>query len=270
MDYVFWFVTPFVIGYLLAETLGFWRSLLVSMAALIAMIAVAYLYSINVISARWIEGAISVSPYAVIIVTPIYLVGIFVGCIVHNRSVKTKQKADVIGKPTTLSFEDGASLSAKLAVPAQTVAEHGWPVESLDSDSLNAPVSIPAKPKVSLKESTSPITTSIFVLTFILVALGMAYDFKRDSIEGDVKTYLLNNQQIIDKTGALNKDIHPSWLVGGRPQLTSQHNVYIYWVHGERGNFTVAINVDGSAINPKFSVNDIREGTMRIGEYRPN
>lgn len=260
---------PFVIGYLLAKTLGFLRSFLVSIAALVAVIAVAYLYSINVISARWIEGAIMISPYVVIIVTPIYLAGVFVGCIVHRKSGKTNQEADVVGKPTTLPYEEGVSRAEKLAVPVPAVTE-SESEELLNASALNTPVSISDEPIASLKESTSPITTTIFVLTFILVALGMAYDFKRNSIDGDVKTYLLNNQQIINKTGALNTDIHPSWLVGNRPQLTSQHSVYIYWVHGERGNFTVAINVDGSAINPRFSVNDIREGTLRIGEYRPN
>jgi len=241
MGYVYLFVLPFVIGYLLAKFIGVWGALLAPIALLVAMFVAAYFTSTNVISgqfAQMVEGAMILSPYLVIILTPIYFVGTLIGLFARRRS----------NNKTTPQPKK----------------------ESLTAPAYNATEQIHTGTQLSCKTNFSSITLIILALTFVFVLMGLAYDNKRASLEKDLLTYLLNSKQVLDITGQIKnrKDVHPIFIVGKEPQLTPHHTVYVFYVQGERGNFTIGINVDGSALSPNFSLNGIREGTPQVGEFQ--
>lgn len=189
------------------------------------------------------------SPFVIPFVVPIYLVGLFTGNCIHKRLAKKETKIDMTNDHISPMMNAEPSCSAN----------------PNSSESMSE--SMPTGYKISLKKITSPITTSILVLTFIAITFGITYDFKRDSIEGDAKKYLLNSKQVNDKTGHI-KDVQ-SAFIARNAQSNRQRAVHVFYVQSERGNFTVLINVDGYVINPKFSLNEIRDGYMQIGEYLP-
>lgn len=241
MGYVYLFVLPFVIGYLLAKLVGVWGALLAPIALLVAMFVAAYFTSTNVISGQFaqvIEETTILSPYLAITLTPIYFVGTLIGLFARRNS-----KNRIAFQPEKES----------LAAPAHNAIEKSH-------------IGLP----LSNKTNYSSLTLTILALTCLLVLMGLAYDNKRASLEKDLLTYLLKNKQVLEVTGHIQnrRDIHPIFMVGKEPQLTPHHSVYVFYVQGERGNFTIGINVDGSALSPSFSLNGIREGAPRIGEFK--
>ena len=103
------FATPFVVAFLLARFVGVWRGLLVSLATLIAIFALLFLFK-STNEAAMIAGAtLMVST----ILGPIYIIGLVAGNFFRKPSSSKETKPDQPSDQSSIEPESGQSFETR-------------------------------------------------------------------------------------------------------------------------------------------------------------